>query len=203
MLQHGILKPWNRTKHLGGLLDNAGVWNHIDDTAFLMFHRVPQCKGQRCQGFSAARRNRERKYARSHGGGATLSQHARPTLIHRPFRSVELSHMCIKTNQQLVHTREAFWPRGLSSGIHKFLRIEKIGIHQTGIEHSDKKCLIRKSFVFRKHRRHRGRTLIQNMRGDVREHLIRPFGIPHLRLQGLSAGIASPIIGQPRVMPHD
>ena len=66
VMLHNMIRVWPecRPEHLGGLLDDAGVRDHVDHPVQLMRESVIKCKSQRRERLAAARRHGQRKHAR-------------------------------------------------------------------------------------------------------------------------------------------
>ncbi len=139
VLDHGILTQCleDLTEHVGGLLNDAGVGNGVDDPLLAMAHGVIQRKSQARQRFAATGGHREAEDTRRQIGlGSTLRQYLGADAVDRRFRLTKGSQI----RAQLIHERAkiAFTLARLGlATVHVRLGIQKIRIHQRGKHHPD------------------------------------------------------------------
>ena len=133
VLQH-IAAPQNIPEHLGVLVDDGGIRDDVDHPLHPMFHRMTQRKGQRRHRLSPTGRDGQRVKAfwltpRFYTGVQYLT--AQPVQLTPGL----LPRLDIRL-QPRQQRRDIIVSAPPAFTVHEPLRIQKIGVHQAGIEHS-------------------------------------------------------------------
>ena len=145
VFDHGI-RAEDLAKHVGRLLDDAGVGNGVDHPLLAVVNGMIQSKGQRRQSLATARGNGQPEdTGRCCGLVAAQAQHLCAGLHHRVFASPAGGNGGRLSSQMHVELLLVLieWPIGLplgaALGVHEGLGVEEVGVHQGGKQHAHPK----------------------------------------------------------------
>ena len=125
-------------EHVGGLLNDAGVGNGVNDAALAVFLRVLQREGEAGKCFAAARGHGEREEARLQQRlGPALAQDVGTQGVDRGVwcRCCFRGHVLVKRNMHLRQGGKTASAGGFAC-VEVSLGIQKVGIHQARKQHA-------------------------------------------------------------------
>ena len=122
-------------EHVGGLLDDAGVGNGVDDAPLAVRKRVIQREAKAGEGFAAAGGHGEGVQARRGAGlAAALAQDVGANPAHRCVGG-EAGHVGVVGAMHLGEGREVTASAGFAR-VHEGFRVEEVGIDEGRKQHA-------------------------------------------------------------------
>ena len=136
VLQH-VLRPKDGSELLGGLLDDGGVGDHIDDPPQSPGPSLGQGEGQRGHRLSAPGGDGEGKQAGGLGFAHpdTLLQNGAAAGVQLSLRGKPAGDMALEPLPKVIQRSGVLRPGG---AVHKGLGVQEIRVRQTGKQHPGK-----------------------------------------------------------------
>ena len=132
VLQH-VAVAQNIPEYLGVLLDDGGIGNNVDHPPHPVGHDVAQGKGQGCHSLPATGGNRQGVYALGLVAGLQAGvQNFAAQAVQFRFRILPWRDMGFQPGQKRFHI---IVPAPAPVSVHECFGIQKVRVHQAGIEH--------------------------------------------------------------------